>query len=214
MKHVCVRFVCLLLCLGIVFSCIPLNISASSGITGVVPTDEYTFFDFEDFESMCQDAEVFEESITCVYTGFVDFQMEADIKIPKTVTLRTDGAGIVIPKDVTVILEGTIESSNLQVSGKLCNYGRLELSGGDDPAMTIAGPDCYQDRDGEKAGAIYIEAADDAMPENCISGIELNCFTYKKVMDNAKKTSSKVVAEGSEIIIDALSKAKEAVSTK
>ena len=37
---------------------------------------------------------------------------------------------------------------------------------------------------------------------------------YKKVMDTAKKTSTKVVAEGSEIIVDALSKAKEAVKAK
>lgn len=37
---------------------------------------------------------------------------------------------------------------------------------------------------------------------------------YKKVMDTAKKTSTKVVAEGSEIIVDALSKAKEAVKSK
>ena len=37
---------------------------------------------------------------------------------------------------------------------------------------------------------------------------------YKKVMDTAKKTSTKVVSEGSEIIVDALSKAKEAVKAK
>ena len=37
---------------------------------------------------------------------------------------------------------------------------------------------------------------------------------YKKVMDNAKKASGVVVAEGSEIIADALSKAKEAVKAK
>ena len=37
---------------------------------------------------------------------------------------------------------------------------------------------------------------------------------YKKVMDNAKKSSGKVIAEGSEIIVDALSKAKETVKAK
>ena len=37
---------------------------------------------------------------------------------------------------------------------------------------------------------------------------------YKKVMDNARKSSGKVIAEGSEIIVDALSKAKETVSAK
>ncbi len=37
---------------------------------------------------------------------------------------------------------------------------------------------------------------------------------YKKVMDNARKSSGKVIAEGSEIIVDALSKAKETVKAK
>ena len=184
MKSAWLRMLSLLICGCLLLSLTVGSVSAEmSGITGVVPTDEYTFFDFEDFSELCQDAAVFEETMTCVYTGYVDFVIEESITIPQTVTLKTDGAGIRIPAGVTVTLEGEIEGSGIQLEGSLQNFGSLTLESDDRTGLTVAQTGSYIDAEGSRSGAIYIAAEGEAVPENCISGLDMNGFVAEKVQD-------------------------------
>ena len=184
MKIAWIRVLSLVVCGCMLLGLTAGQVSAEmSGITGVVPTDEYTFFDFEDFKEMCQDAAVFGETMTCVYTGYVDFVLEESLTIPSTLTLKTDGAGIRIPSGVTVTLEGKMEGSGIQVEGTLQNFGRLTLESGTRTGMTVAPTGSYVDAEGTQSGAIFVAADGEELPDNCISGMEMSSFTAQKVQD-------------------------------